>query len=161
ALEKRPADTPPAFALREAGAVPDRPEGAPVGIRAAGSVLPIAIVAHEVVEPAVGRLRVMEKGEVNPGQALRRLTGGVERYEKAASHVVGAVAARAVGNVVNRVLDDPDVVGQRGEMVERRGRPGTHPTPVRRSGRASPGSAGQAFGREPRTRPQPAARSSG
>ena len=85
-----------------------------------GLVEPPAVVAHEVphsVVPGGGaqeRERSIEARSPDvPVTALRQR----ERHDREACHVVDAVAAVAVGNDPVSVLHDPDVVGEREQVI--------------------------------------------
>ena len=91
------------------------------------------LVTHEVVETAVGELRVMQKRKVGRGQSqcgsvMRVACDPHEHHDQRTRHIVGAVAGRTIRNAFARVLDDPDVVGEGQHVIERRER-ASHPPP--------------------------------
>jgi len=72
-----------------------------------------------VVKAAVGALRLLEKREVDQAERRPRLAG--DRRE-GTRDVVGAVAVLGPRRAEARVLVEPDRVGERGEVQERRSR---------------------------------------
>jgi hypothetical protein len=88
-------------------------------------ILPATVVAHEVVEPAVGELRVEQKREVRRDELRadlfrRAIVCRFDGDHQRPRHVVGAVAERPVRHVEARVLEHTDVVGHRDQMIEDR-----------------------------------------
>ena len=86
-----------------------------------GRVEPAPVVAHEVPQPEVRRGRVLEERERaiddRRPDLLVAPTCELERDDGEAGDVVDAVPALAVRNDPVRVLDDPDVVDEREQVV--------------------------------------------
>src|SRR5579883_384472 len=105
-------------------AVYESPNRAAATILRSDLVEPAAVVIHKIVEAAVVELRVLQECQVRRGRASGKFVVGGETQigqddHKRARDVVGTVAELAVRYVLERVLNDADVIGQHRQMVER------------------------------------------
>jgi hypothetical protein len=109
------------------------PQGAAPAILGAWLVIPAAVVAEAVAEPAVRRLRPGQEIEVAPRQrdefrGWRRLPA---YHHQAPGNVVDAVTMLVLGHNALSVLQQANVIGQPQQMSERRGRAGHTAAPWR------------------------------
>ena len=108
---------------RVGGGDPEAPHRLPQGVLASGALDEPPVEAQQVREAPGGLLRGLQEA-----QAAGDQSGGdrvapprpLHRHDQRAADVVGAVAVLALRHAEGRVLEDPDVVGERAQMPEAR-----------------------------------------
>ena len=104
-------------------AVTQRPHGPTDRILATDIVEPRPFIAHKVVKPAVGQLRVMQESKICMRQLQRcrferRLVARGEGDHERPRNVVRAVTGVAIRNVAEGMLNHADIVAERDEVIQ-------------------------------------------